>query len=461
MENTKRYEMDMCSGSVLKKMLAYAIPLMLSSVLQLTFNAVNIIVVGRFAGDDALAAVGSNTAIINLITNLFVGLSIGANVTAAIYYGGKRWTDLKKTVHTAMLISLYSGIFLTIIGIAFARQILIWMQTPEEILDLAALYLRIYFIGMTSIMIYNFGSAILRAVGDTKRPLYYLLAAGAVNVILNLFFVIVLKMDVAGVAAATAVSETISAVLIVRCMMNESEESGIRLSLEALRIDYEKLIRILRIGLPACFQGVIFSASNVVIQSSVNSFGKIVVAGSSASSNIEGFVYIAMNAFYQAVLSFTSQNVGAGKHNRIGKILLSGQFCVIITGVLLGTGAVFFGDLLLGIYSSSPEVIAAGLQRLTIVAFTYTLCGIMDVLVGSLRGMGYSVMPMIVSLIGVCAVRMIWLATVFQLEQFHAPEIIYVSYPISWSVTIVAHTVCYIIVRKKLKSKRVFIKNSD
>ena len=448
-----KYEIDMCSGPVMKKMLLFALPLMFSSILQLMFNAADIVVVGRFAGDDSLAAVGSNTALINLLTNLFIGLSVGASVVAAICYGAKKRDDLKKTVHTAMLMSVYSGLILTVIGIIGARQILTWMQTPEEILDLAVHYLRIYFIGMIPLMVYNFGSALLRAAGDTKRPLYYLTFSGIINVVLNLFFVIVLNMDVAGVALATVISETVSAGLIVRCMMREGDESGMKLELKSLRIDRDKFFRIIRIGLPAGIQGIIFSLSNVVIQSSINSFGKIVVAGSSAASNIEGFVYMAMNAFYQSTLSFTSQNLGAGKPERIGKILRSGMLCVIATGLLLGNGAVIFGKFLLGIYSSEPAVIEAGMDRLLIIGCTYALCGVMDVLVGSLRGMGYSIMPMLVSLIGVCGLRFVWLATIFTVERFHSPETIYISYPISWIITITAHIICYIIAKKRLTNK--------
>ena len=440
----------MCSGPVLRKMLMFALPLMFSSILQLLFNAADIVVVGRFAGDNSLAAVGSNTSLINLLTNLFVGLSIGANVIAARCFGARKTAELKKTVHTAMLLSIYSGVLLTAVGIIGARQILIWMQTPPAILSLATLYLRIFFIGMTPIMIYNFGSALLRAIGDTKRPMYYLFISGAVNVVLNLIFVIGFKMDVAGVALATVISESISAFLILRCLMCESSESGIRLELRALKIDREKFRRILQIGLPAGFQGIIFAISNVVIQSSVNRFCETVIAGSSASSNIEGFVYMSMNAFYQTTLSFTSQNIGAGRRDRINRILFSGELCVIATGVLLGGSAVFFGRNLLGIYSSKTAVIDAGMQRLTIIATTYALCGIMDVLVGSLRGLGYSIMPMIVSLVGACGLRLVWLATVFQIDRFHVPETIYLSYPITWIITIAAHAVCYIIVKRKL-----------
>ncbi len=448
-----KYEIDMCSGSILPKMLRFALPLMFSSILQLLFNAADIIVVGRFAGDSSLAAVGSNSALINLMTNLFVGLSIGANVAAAIYFGSKKREELKKTVHTAMLISVFSGLILTVIGLVFARKILILMQTEPEILDLATVYLRIYFIGMTSLMVYNFGSAILRAIGDTRRPLYYLFGAGAVNVVLNLIFVILLKMDVAGVALATVISETISAFLIVRCMMRESDESGIKLELRELKIDRSKFLRILRIGVPAGVQGIIFALSNVVIQSSINLFGKNVIAGSAAAANIEGFVYMAMNAFYQTTLSFTSQNYGAGQIKRINKILLRGQLCVIATGLVLGNAAVFFGKPLLGIYSSSSAVVEAGLVRLKIVCTLYALCGMMDVMVGALRGLGYAVTPTIVSLLGACGLRLLWIATVFQIDKYHSPEFIYVSYPITWTITIAAHFVCYIIVKRRLNKK--------
>jgi putative MATE family efflux protein len=460
LKSEHKYEMDMCSGSIPIKMLRFAIPLMCSSILQLLFNAADIVVVGRFAGDNSLAAVGSNTALINLLTNLFVGLSIGANVVTAICYGAKKREDTHETVHTAMMLSIISGILLTVVGIIGARQILIWMQTPSAILDLATVYLRIYFIGMTSLMIYNFGSAILRAIGDTKRPLYYLLTAGAINFVLNLIFVIKFNMDVSGVALATVISETVSAILIVRCLMNESDESGIRLNLKKIRFNRDKIVRIIRVGLPAGFQGVIFSLSNVVIQSSINLFGETVIAGSAASANIEGFVYMAMNSFYQATLSFTSQNVGAGKRERINKILFSGLMCVTVTGLILGNSVVYFGHTLLGIYSSDSTVIAEGMKRLTIVCCTYALCGIMDVMVGSLRGLGYSVIPTIVSLIGACALRLLWLATVFQIDRFHVPKTIYMSYPITWTITILAHVCCYIIVKRKYNRNFVKIENA-
>lgn len=442
----------MCSGSVFKKMLLFAIPLMCSSILQLLFNAADIVVVGRFAGDNALAAVGSNSALINLLTNLFVGLSIGSNVLTAQYYGAKKDTDLKETVHTSMLISIYSGLILTVIGILGARVLLEMMQAPPEVLDLAVLYLRIYFVGMTSTMVYNFGSAILRAVGDTKRPLYYLLGAGIINVILNLFFVIACKMGVAGVALATAVSQTISAVLVVRCLIQE--QSGIHLELKELAISKEKFFRIMRIGLPAGFQGTVFSLSNVVIQSAVNSFGNIAVAGNSAAANIEGFVYMAMNAFYQATISFTSQNYGASQYKRIYKILFAGELYVIITGIVLGNLAVFLGDSLLGIYSPSTEVIAAGMARLKIICTVYALCGVMDVLVGALRGIGYSVVPMIVSLIGACGLRLLWVATIFKIPQYHNLTTVYLSYPITWTITLTVHAITFAVAAHKVLQSR-------
>lgn len=449
---TKQYEMDMCSGPILRKMLMFALPLMLSSILQLLFNAADIVVVGKFAGDNSLAAVGSNTALINLLTNLFIGLSIGANVVAARHYGAKAWDDLRRTVHTAMLLSMLSGALLLVLGVIGAEQMLIWMQTPEEVLPLATVYLRIYFLGMISTMVYNFGSALLRAVGDTKRPLYFLLCAGIINVILNLLFVIGFQMDVMGVAIATVISETVSALLVLRCLVKE--KGGIHLELRAMRIDRKKMLQILRIGLPAGFQGVVFALSNVVIQSSVNIFGNIVVAGISAAANLEGFVYMAMNAFYQTTLSFVSQNYGAGEQKRINRIVLLGEACVIVTGTLLGNMVVFFGNDLLQIYSNNPEVIAAGMVRLHYISMIYALCGIMDVMVGALRGIGYSIMPMIVSIVGVCVLRLIWLATVFQIPEFHKIETVYLSYPVTWILTSLVYIVFFVWIRIRSARKK-------
>lgn len=443
------YEIDMCSGSILPKLLQFALPLMCSSVLQLLFNAADVIVVGRFAGDNSLAAVGSNTSLINLLVNLFMGLSVGANILAARTYGAGDREGLRQTVHTSMLLSLLSGVALAVVGALGAGTILGWMQSPEKVRGLATLYLRIYFLGMPFTMLYNFGAALLRAIGDTRRPLYYLFTAGVVNVVLNLIFVIVLQMDVAGVAIATVISQVISALLVVRCLMRE--QGGIHLELRELRIWPVRLKQILQVGLPAGFQGVLFALSNVVIQSSINGFQEVVAAGNAASSNIEGFVYAAMNAFYQANISFSSQNYGAGRYDRLKPILLRVQACVLVTGVVLGGFATLFGHQLLGIYSSSPEVVEVGMERLAIVCTTYALCGMMDAMVGSLRGLGYSVMPMIVSLLGVCALRLVWIATIFQIPEFHTPATIYWSYPFSWIVTFLAHLGCYVWAMKRLK----------
>lgn len=447
----KKYEMDMCNGPILKKMLIFVIPLMFSSVLQLLFNAADIIVVGRFAGDNSMGAVGSTSALINLLVNLFIGLSIGANVLTARYFGAKQIKDLQETVHTAMMISVISGVVLAIVGFFGAPVILQWMDTPDTVIELSTIYLRIYFLGMPAMMIYNFGASILRAVGDTKRPLYFLITAGMINVVLNLLFVIVFKMDVAGVALATTISQCVSAILVIRCLLRE--QSDIRLDVKKLRVHRDKMIKIFQIGLPAGFQGILFSLSNVVIQKSINSFGDIVVTGNSAAANIEGFVYVSMNSFYQGTISFTSQNYGAGKYERINRILLTALACVIVVGVVFGNTVVFFGEPLLKIYSNNPAVIEAGLLRIKYICSIYALCGMMDVMVGSLRGLGYSVIPMIVSLIGACALRIIFLMTLFNLEQFHKIEMVYLTYPISWTLTFMAHVVTFIIVKKKINKQ--------
>lgn len=447
----KKYEMDMCNGPILQKMLLYSAPLMASGVLQLMFNAMDIVVVGNFAGDNSLAAVGSNTSIIGLITNLFMGLSIAANVLVARFYGAKDTKALTRTVHTSMLLSIISGVLLTVIGVGGAKWILELMQTPAEVLPLAITYLRIYFLGMTATMIYNFGSAILRGIGDTRRPLYYLLLAGVINVALNLVFVINFKMDVAGVALATVISQCISAALVVRCLMRE--KGAIRLRFGNLRLDREKTALIFKIGLPAGFQGIMFSISNVIIQSSINSFGPIVMAGNAAAQNLESFVYTAMNAFHQAAVTFTSQNFGAMKWKRINKTVIYAEVCVTVVGLLLGNLVCVFGEPLVGIYTSSPDVIRAGIDRLSIIARTQAAAGMMDVMVGALRGVGYSLMPMIVSLIGVCGLRILWIFTVFSMERFHTIQVLYTSYPISWLITFLVHLGCFIVIRGRLEKR--------
>ena len=402
----KAYTMDMTEGPVLTKILMFSIPLMFSSVLQILFNAADIVVVGKFVGDTALAAVGSNSALINLVTNLFIGLSIGANVIVARYFGGKQDENTSIAVHTSIALGFISGIILTLIGIIGAPFFLRIMLTPEDVLPQAVLYLRILFAGITSMMLYNFGSAVLRAVGDTKRPLYFLLLAGIINVILNLFFVIVLKMSVAGVALATILSQALSCVLVLWCLTKE--DSAIKLNFRKIRINKIKFIQILKIGLPAGFQGVVFALSNTVIQSSVNSFGSVVMAGSAAAQNIEGIVYFAMNSFYQASISFTSQCYGAKKFARINRVLAMSLLCVVAAGLICGHGLLFSGYRILGIFSSNSQVIVAGMNRLSVILSTYFLCGIMDVLVGALRGIGYSVLPMVVSLVGSCLLRLLW-----------------------------------------------------
>lgn len=452
-KKSKSYEINMCEGPIFSKLLLFAGPLMLSSMLQLLFNAADIIVVGRFAGDNSLAAVGSTSALINLLVNFFMGLSIGTNVLVSRYYGARHDEHLSDTVHTSMMVSIVGGVILAVIGFFFSKTFLIWMQSPVEVLPLASLYLKIYFLGMPASMIYNFGSAILRAVGDTKRPMYYLSLAGVVNVVLNLFFVIVWHMDVAGVAIATVISQIISAILIIRCLIKE--KGMYRLDLRKLSVNREILGKIFRIGLPASFQGMLFSISNVIIQSSVNSFGAVIVAGNSAGANIEGFVYMGMNAFYQAAISFVGQNVGANKYDRVGKIAIRAEILVILTGIIMGNVGYYFGENLLSFYSKSPDVIAAGMVRLLYILVPYCLCGMMDVMVGVLRGLGYAVMPMIVSLIGACGLRLAWIFTFFQQPRFHETKYLYITYPVSWAVTFLTHVICYFIVRRK----KVIIQN--
>ncbi|HIX15553.1 MAG TPA: MATE family efflux transporter [Candidatus Hungatella pullicola] len=449
----KSYEIDMCNGPIFGKVLKFALPLMLSGVLQLLFNAADIIVVGRFAGSQSLAAVGSTSALINLLINIFIGLSVGANVVVAKAYGARNQRDISRAVHTALTLSIISGLILIVVGVASARVLLELMGTPDDVLDKAVLYMRIYFAGMPVVMVYNFGSAILRAVGDTRRPLYFLLLAGMVNVVLNLFFVIVLHMDVAGVALATVISQCISAGLILWSL--KKSRGGMKLYFRLLRIHKNEMIQIFRIGLPAGMQGAVFSISNVLIQSSVNSFGSIAMAGNTAASNIEGFVYTAMNALYQTNLSFTSQNVGGGKYSRINKILLICVGTVTVVGLVLGLGAYAGGSILLHIYSSDPEVIQYGLLRMSIICTTYFLCGIMDTLVGSLRGLGYSVMPMIVSLTGACAFRVLWIFTVFAIDR--SLTVLYISYPVSWLITAAAHGICFYMIRKKYPREDVAV----
>jgi len=445
----KKYEMDMCNGPLFSKIIIYTIPLILSGILQLLFNAADMVVAGRYAGSDALAAVGSTSSLINLLVNVFMGLSVGANVLVAHYYGAKRDEDLRTTIHTAISLSIVCGIALSFVGVFFASPLLTMMGTPESLIGYAVSYMQIYFIGMPVSLLYNFGAAILRAIGDTKRPLYYLLISGVINVILNMIFVIGFSMDVRGVAFATIISQAVSAILITRCLMKL--EGACKLEIKSLCLNKEKIVRIAKVGLPAGFQGALFSTSNVIIQSSVNSFGATAVAGNTATMNLEGFIYISMNSFHQTAISFTGQNMGARKTDRVKKTLLCCQIGVIATGLLMGIVGWNLGTPLLSIYSDEADVIAFGLRRMKIIFLSYFLCGTMDVMVGSLRGMGYSIMPMIVSLLGACGLRILWIFTVFKMT--HSPEILYYSYPISWFITTMVHLVCFIFVAMPMLRK--------
>lgn len=441
----KKYEMDMCNGPLLSKILIFALPLMASGVLQLLFNAADIIVVGQFSGSQALAAVGSTSALVNLFTNVFIGFSIGTNVLVAQFFAAKDDKNVFEIVHTSILLAFIGGIFLILVVIPFAPVILAWMGTPDDVLSQAALYIRILFVGMPMMLVYNFGAAILRAIGDTRRPLYYLAFSGVINVVLNLIFVIVFHMGVAGVALATIISQTISALLVCKCLMQS--DGMYRLDIKSLHINKGKMMAIVRIGLPAGLQGAVFSISNVLIQSSVNSFGSVAMAGNTAGNNIEGFVYTAMNALYQTALSFTSQNLGGGKYERIRKVAVQCLILVTLIGAVFGNLAIYFGDTLLGFYSSDPEVIAFGLRRLTIMCRVYFLCGLMDVTVGVLRGLGAAMSPMIISLTGACGLRVLWIFTVFQWHR--SLETLYISYPITWTITWLAQLICLFIIWKK------------
>ena len=423
--------MDMTQGRLLTQVLVFALPIMLSGILQLLFNAADTIVVGRFAGNEALAAVGSVGSLNNMIISLFIGLSVGANVLVARYTGSRNDRAVSDTVHTSVLLSLAGGVLLMIIGVLLARPLLELMGSPEDVIDLAVLYVRIIFLGMPVQMLYNFCAAILRAVGDTQRPLYYLTIAGVVNVLLNLVFVILFHLSVAGVALATIISQAISALLVTRALLNM--EGPTRLFLNRLRIHPGKLREIIRIGLPAGIQSSVFSLSNVVIQSSVNSFGSVVIAGNAASSNVGNFVYQAMNTFQQAITCFAGQNIGARKPRRIVSAMKVCMFWAVSFGLVLGMLSCVFGTQLLSLFSADPAVIAAGMERQVIVCAPYFLCGMMDVMTGALRGIGYSLLPMIVSILGACAFRLFWVFTIF--AAYPTLPCLMLSYPVSWLLT--------------------------
>ena len=437
---------DLTTGPLLQKIILFALPLAASSILQLLFNAADVVVVGRFAGSTALAAVGSNGALINLLVNLFVGLSLGANVVAARCFGARDEKGVQDTVHTSVALGLVSGVFLAVVGFFAARVLLELMSCPEDVIDLSTLYLKIYFIGMPMTMLYNFSASLLRSAGDTKRPLVCLATAGLINVALNLVFVIGFRLSVAGVALATIISQTVSACMVTILLMKE--QGALHLDLRRIGFHKGALIQILRIGLPAGLQSTVFSLSNVVIQSAVNSFGSTIVAGNSAASNIEGFIYTAMNAFAQAGVTFTSQNLGARKYQNLDRVLLDCLLCATVTGVVLGGGAYLGGGTLLRFYSTDEAVIAAGLSRMKIICTTYFLCGWMDSLSYTIRGRGYSVLPMVVSVVGSCLLRLVWVATIFQM--FRSTTTLYISYPVSWILTALVHLGCLLVIRRKM-----------
>ena len=454
MARVKKYEMDMTQGALLPKVLMFSLPLIASGILQLLFNAADMVVVGRWAGKECLAAVGSTGSLINLMVNVFIGLSVGGSVAVAKSFGANDPQAVHRSVHTAMSLAIIAGVAVGLIGFIFCRPLLQLMDNP--VLDLATTYMKIYFLGMPFNMIYNFGASILRAVGDTRRPLTYLTIAGVVNVVLNLILVIIFHLDVAGVAIATVSSQAVSAVLVVICLMRS--HGVVHLDLKELRIHKKQLIDIARVGLPAGLQGSLFSISNVLIQSSVNSFGEVVVAANSAGGNLEGFVYTAMNAIHQAALTFASQNLGAGKIKRVRRSVWVCLATVAVIGLLVGNGMLLFGKPLLSLYLDDPmaidpatgvTVLEYGVKRLSYMLPLYCLCGLMDVMVGSLRGVGYSIMPMIVSLTGACLFRVVWIVTIFAAHR--SLDILYLSYPLSWALTFGTHLICYLfIARKKL-----------
>lgn len=424
--------MDMVHGPLLKNIFIFAVPLMLTSLLQMLFNAADTIVVGKFAGDLSLGAVGACGSIIFLLTSLFNGIASGSNVVIAQLLGKQDYDEVSKAVHTSMLLAIISGVVLTVVAIVSSRFFLTVMSTPSNIIDLSNIYMKIYFSGVLFLLIYNFGSAILRSKGDTKRPLYFLMLSGMINVVLNLLFVIVFHLDVVGVASATVISQAVAAILVWITLLNEKDAT--RIEVKKLKLDYSLVKDILMIGIPAGLQGIVFSFSNIVIQSSINSFDSaIIVAGNSAANNIENFVYIGMNSFAQATMTFTSQNVGANHKKAIHKILYITLILAFISGFLVGFIAWFFGDFFLSLYTNEAAVIEAGKLRLTYVTLLLVLNGVIDVFVFSMRGMGYSTMPTLFMLIGICGIRLLWLWFIFPLHR--TLSMIYICFPISWSIT--------------------------
>ncbi len=442
-----RFEIDMCSGPIMPKLISFFVPLMLSGVLQLLFNAVDLIVVGRFAGSDCLAAVGATTALINIFINFFIGLSLGSNVCAARYYASGQHDKMSSVVHTSILTALISGAVILVLGQFLSRSALQLMDTPEEIIDMSVQYMRIYFIGTPFFMLYNFGAAILRAVGDTKRPMIFLVIAGIINAGLNVFLVVVFHLDVAGVAIATVFSQMISCILVITVLLKSPE--AYRLYFKKLKIHADILNSIFKIGVPAGLQSTVINISNAMLQSSVNSFGQYAMAGYTAANNIFGFLYTSANSITQACMSFTSQNLGAGKYGRMKKVLAD---CLILeTGICLALGSIayFFGDKILGIYTSSPVVIDYGIKVLSLTTLSYFLCGYMDCIPGALRGMGRSAVPMILSIIGTVGMRIVWIYGLFPTHR--DITFLFISYPASWIATIIMQSVCYLLIMRQYK----------
>lgn len=445
----KRSRINMVEGPLLSGIITYTIPIILTGLLQLLFNAADLVVVGRYRGSISVAAVSATGAITNLIVNLFIGLSVGAGVAIAHGIGGKQDDDVHRTVHTAIPTALVGGLVLTIIGVVFAEDLLTLMKTPEDVLPLSTIYMQIYFGGITFSLLYNFCASILRAAGDTKSPLLFLSIAGVVNVGLNLFFVVVLEMNVEGVALATTISQAISATLSVIALMRRKDACRLRLS--KLRFYKNQLGKIIRIGLPAGIQSSLFSISNVLIQSSINSFNDaILMSGNGAAANIEGFVYVALNGFHQTTVNYVGQNTGAHRFDRVKKVFLTNLACTCILGIVAGGLVYLFGKELLGIYiTDSKLAIQYGVVRFSYVCITYFLCGLMDVSTGALRGLGVSIIPMFISILGVCGLRITWIYTAFQLPQFHSPEGLYITYPLSWAITFLAQTIAFLLIYKR------------
>lgn len=448
--------MDMTEGPILKKLLIYTMPVMATGVLQFFYNAADTAVVGKFAGDSetALAAVGSTGSISTLITGLFIGLSVGAGVSVSHALGSGRNEQVRDIVHTSVMLSFILGVIIMFFGFFTARPLLGLMGVPDNVIGQAALYMRTVFLGMPAQMSYNYGAAILNARGDTKHPFYFLLISGMVNIALNLLFVAVFHLGVLGVALATIASQYLSAFLVIRllCRMTDS----FRLNITRLYIRRDKLLKILKIGIPAGIQGCLFSVSNVLIQSSINSFGSATMAANTAAANIDGFIYVAMNSFYHAALAFTGQNAGALRFDRIKKVCAECTALVSAFGIVIGSLCYAFGPQLLSIYGVSgdpavDEAMYVGMTRLMLLGLPYFLCGIMEVMSGTLRGLGASFISMIVSLVGSCALRIVWLYTVF--AQNRTIEVLYLSYSVTWVLTALAHFTCLMIILHKRKTK--------